>query len=108
MIGNFQVGRNAVGLRCFDNLASHCQPGEVLYNQHCYRLHGKENPDDPGVKTEDASESCKKYGGKLVDITSQVSTTSKENRNEYCCICGIAKCFSFLISSMRMTSSPNG
>ncbi|KAK6643897.1 hypothetical protein RUM43_000162 [Polyplax serrata] len=65
------VGRNAVGLRCFDNLASHCQPGEVLYNQHCYRLHGKENPDDPGVKTEDASESCKKYGGKLVDITSQ-------------------------------------
>lgn len=69
---SLQIARNAIGIRCYPNLASHCQPGEIHYKERCYRLMESENPDDAGLTLGQASESCRNIGGRLLDINNQV------------------------------------
>lgn len=97
-----QVTRNAIGLRCYDNLASHCQPGEIQFNRHCYRLVRPESRRNVGRSLGEISEQCKTYGGRLLDVTTQVNGTSFSNPKAPI----LCSCPDFF--STKTTSSRNG
>ncbi|XP_069680100.1 uncharacterized protein teq isoform X2 [Periplaneta americana] len=66
------VSRDAVGVRCYKNWVSQCQPGEVNHGKKCYRLvvpsvrHALE-----GFSHGEAIRDCKSRGAQLLDIISQ-------------------------------------
>ena len=67
------IARDAVGVRCYKNWVSECQPGEVNHNKKCYKLivpsvrHALE-----GFSHGEALRDCRQRGAQLLDITSQV------------------------------------
>lgn len=68
---NCQVARQAVGLRCYNNVASTCQPGEVHLGSHCYSLQPPQLEENPGNSLFDAAGDCSTKGGHLLDLNTQ-------------------------------------
>jgi len=66
-----QIAQQAVGLRCYNNVASTCQPGEVHLGSHCYSLDYNSDMEE-GRGLFEASEKCFEYGGHLLDLNTQV------------------------------------
>lgn len=68
------IARDAVGVRCYKNWVSQCQPGEVNHGKKCYSLvvpsvhHALE-----GFTHGEALRDCQARGSQLLDITSQVT-----------------------------------
>ncbi|PSN37221.1 hypothetical protein C0J52_12660 [Blattella germanica] len=66
------IARDAVGVRCYKNWPSQCQPGEFNFGKQCYKLvvpsvrHAKE-----GFSHGEALRDCQTRGAQLLDITSQ-------------------------------------
>nr|XP_018903702.1 PREDICTED: uncharacterized protein LOC109034806 [Bemisia tabaci] len=67
--------RDGVWIRCQNNYASLCRPGEITYNNRCYKLVvPQENSTDAsneGFSQGEALAHCSSIGGKLLNILSQ-------------------------------------
>nr|CAD7577988.1 unnamed protein product [Timema californicum] len=68
-VDNCLVARDAVGVRCYLNSASHCHTEEVNFDGKCYFL---VNGEDGGFTHGEAIHHCQSHGGHLLDINSQV------------------------------------
>nr|CAD7201036.1 unnamed protein product [Timema douglasi] len=67
-VDNCLVARDAVGVRCYLNSASHCHTEEVNFDGKCYFL---VNGEDGGFTHGEAIQHCQSHGGHLLDINSQ-------------------------------------
>lgn len=67
------IARDAVGVRCYKNWVSQCQPGEVNHGKKCYSLVvPSEHHALEGFTHGEALRDCQARGSQLLDITSQV------------------------------------
>jgi hypothetical protein len=67
------IARDAVGVRCYRNWVSQCQPGEVNHGKKCYSLVvPSEHHALEGFTHGEALRDCQSRGSQLLDIASQV------------------------------------
>jgi hypothetical protein len=67
------IARDAVGVRCYQNWVSQCQPGEMNHGKKCYSLVvPSERYALEGFSHGEALRDCQSRGSQLLDITSQV------------------------------------
>lgn len=67
------IARDAVGVRCYKNWVSQCQPGELNHGKKCYSLVvPSEHHALEGFSHGEALRHCQSRGSQLLDVTSQV------------------------------------